>query len=116
MPGVREAFEKALKDKFTKFFLFIVKTLLILLTIRIVSANIQPDMAQLAWFGIVLKLMLCGVAVIGLKAVNVLFHAIRGRNRKALIDTIQENPIATSIYVSGNSLAAALVFGLILSS
>jgi len=116
MPGVREAFEKALKDKFTKFFLVVVAIAVSLLAIRVLSGNIQPDMAELAWFGIVLKLLLCVVAVIGLKVVNVLFHAIRGRNRKALIDTIQENSIATSIYVSGNSLAAALVFGLILSS
>ena len=111
MSGVRKAFGAVLKSVAIRFLLLMA----FIFILWIIFANMQTEMAQLAGFGLLLKLALCITAVFLMKWVNVAFQEMRGRDRKTFIEKIQEDAIATAIYIAGNSLAAALVFGLILS-
>lgn len=111
MLDVRKDFE----GKFKKIALYVLAILGGLAVLFWMVNTRFSEMTQLAGFGVLLKLLLC-VAAIGLmKWVNVAFQHMRGRDRRSFIEKIEEDSIATAIYITGNSLAAALVFGLILS-
>lgn len=112
----RLRFEKAIRDKLVMLILIALGVAMALVAIPTLTAGVQTEMAQLAGFGVLLKLMLCCAALGLMKLANVLFQKVRGRDRKELIEKIQEDSIATAIYVASNGIASALVFGLILSS
>lgn len=112
MFGIREVFEAAIKSALIKLLIAVILCVIAWAVLH----GVQAEMVQLAGFGVLLKLGLCCAALGLMKLANVLFQKIRGRNRKELIEKIQEDSIATAIYVGSNGIAAALVFGLILSS